>query len=87
MGAVTTCAEVSACVCAVRTRHQPVRSLLCGAAKEHAALTHRAVNANGELAALPAASERQSKQLIAEGVPFAPDGPVKLKLALEVVLE
>ncbi len=86
-GSVTIHAEVSTWGYGTPSRNQPVRSLLRGARNNgHQRLTNRVVKANGELADLPEGSDQQRRQLLAEGVPFTPDGRVDSGRISPVVL-
>ena len=79
-GSVTTYADVSQWAYGVRTRNQPVRSLLRGACSlGHQVLTNRVVKVSGQLAALPEGTSQQLAQLQAEGVPVTGDGRVDFK--------
>ena len=86
-GSVTTYAEVSTWGYGVPNYNQPVRSLLRGAGNHgHQRLTNRVVGADGKLADLPEGADQQRQQLLAEGVPFAPDGKVDLDRITPVAL-
>ena len=76
-GSVTTYAQVSLWGYGVSNKNRPVGALLRGARNNgHQPLTNRVVGTNGELADLPDGPDQQKRQLLAEGVPFAPDGRV-----------
>jgi alkylated DNA nucleotide flippase Atl1 len=86
-GSVTTYAEVSQWAYGVRTRNQPVRSLLRAAvAKGHQTLTNRVVKTSGELASLPEGAGQQLAQLQAEGVPVLSHGAVDFQRTKPVAL-
>ena len=86
-GSVTTYAEVSQWAYGVRTRNQPVRSLLRGAySNGHQLLTNRVVKVSGDLAALPEGTSQQQTQLQSEGVPFNGTGSVDFKRITPVTL-
>jgi methylated-DNA-protein-cysteine methyltransferase related protein len=76
-GSVTTYAQVSLWGYDVPNKNRPVGALLRGARNNgHQPLTNRVVGTNGELADLPDGPDQQRRQLLAEGVPFTPDGRV-----------
>jgi alkylated DNA nucleotide flippase Atl1 len=86
-GSVTTYAEVSLWGYGVPNYNQPVRSLLRGAGNHgYQRLTNRVVGADGRLADLPEGANQQRQQLLAEGVPFRPDGGVDLDRITPVAL-
>lgn len=87
VGSVTTYAQVSLCGYGVPNKNQPIGALLRGARNNgHQPLTNRVVGTNGELADLPEGSDQQRRQLLAEGVPFTPDGRVDFGLISPVAL-
>ena len=68
-GKITTYAEVSEWAFGIRTRNQPVRSLLHGASNNgHRELTNRVIRSNGTFAELPEGVDQQRKQLVSERV-------------------
>ena len=77
VGSVTTYARASLWGHGVANKNRPVGPLLRGARTNGRwSLTNRVVGTNGELADLPDGPDQQKRQLLAEGVPFAPDGRV-----------